>query len=345
MKIKVETEEKYYCMEPERLISIAEMQNFKLVKNVVESDEYFTDIDSEYIKNRTCLRIRKSNNETMEVTFKGKSDSLLGQYCKLENNINADINQYENYVTLFSSLGFYSYCEVIKERMVYKLSTDKYYYSIMIDKISGIGGFVEFEIMSNREDAKRKDLYDALHLFVNKFESLNLKEATKPYRDIVADNVYDNLFKDKEINEIILNLDDELELLEKDFFKKYKDKISDKLGSNIKWGEYKKNKDVDSKIIDLVDEYLDNMIIDNKELIVCFKLLEKIKYKKSFVTNINEVFYTHLFAKLNIEIKNIIYIQNKLYKSLKDNSNVVILNEKNIRKVNSILFMVINHEN
>lgn len=345
MKIKVETEEKYYCMEPERLISIAEMQNFKLVKNVVESDEYFTDIDSEYIKNRTCLRIRKSNNETMEVTFKGKSDSLLGQYCKLENNINADINQYENYVTLFSSLGFYSYCEVIKERMVYKLSTDKYYYSIMIDKISGIGGFVEFEIMSNREDAKRKDLYDALHLFVNKFESLNLKEATKPYRDIVADNVYDNLFKNKEISEIVLNLDDELELLEKDFFKKYKDKISDKLGSNIKWGEYKKNKDVDSKIIDLVDEYLDNMIIDNKELIVCFKLLEKIKYKKSFVTNINEVFYTHLFAKLNIDIKNIIYIQNKLYKSLKDNSNVVILNEKNIRKVNSILFMVINHEN
>ena len=251
MKIKVETEEKYYCMEPERLISIAEMQNFKLVKNVVESDEYFTDIDSEYIKNRTCLRIRKSNNETMEVTFKGKSDSLLGQYCKLENNINADINQYENYVTLFSSLGFYSYCEVIKERMVYKLSTDKYDYSIMIDKISGIGGFVEFEIMSNREDAKRKDLYDALHLFVNKFESLNLKEATKPYRDIVADNVYDNLFKNKEISEIVLNLDDELELLEKDFFKKYKDKILDKLGSNIKWGEYKKNKNVDSKIIDL----------------------------------------------------------------------------------------------
>ena len=61
--------------------------------------------------------------------------------------------------------------------------------------------------------------------------------------------------------------------------------------------------------------------------------------------NINEVFYTHLFAKLNIDIKNIIYIQNKLYKSFKDSSNVVILNEKNIRKINSILFMVINHEN
>ena len=50
-------------------------------------------------------------------------------------------------------------------------------------------------------------------------------------------------------------------------------------------------------------------------------------------------------AQLNIDIKNIIYIQNKLYKSFKDSSNVVILNEKNIRKINSILFMVINHEN
>ena len=57
------------------------------------------------------------------------------------------------------------------------------------------------------------------------------------------------------------------------------------------------------------------------------------------------MYNSFLFAKLNIDIKNIIYIQNKLYKSFKDSSNVVILNEKNIRKVNSILFMVINHEN
>ena len=41
--------------------------------NIHDIDEYFTDINGEYIQNRTCLRIRKTNNKSMELTFKGKS--------------------------------------------------------------------------------------------------------------------------------------------------------------------------------------------------------------------------------------------------------------------------------
>ena len=49
--------------------------NFKKIEDndINDVDEYFTDINSEYIKNRTCLRIRKTNNKQMEITFKGKS--------------------------------------------------------------------------------------------------------------------------------------------------------------------------------------------------------------------------------------------------------------------------------
>ena len=49
--------------------------NFKKIEDndINDVDEYFTDINSEYIKNRTCLRIRKTNNKHMEITFKGKS--------------------------------------------------------------------------------------------------------------------------------------------------------------------------------------------------------------------------------------------------------------------------------
>ena len=57
--MKIETEVKYYCLEPERLVKLAEKLKFKKVKELEESDEYFTDIDSNFIKNRTCLRIRK----------------------------------------------------------------------------------------------------------------------------------------------------------------------------------------------------------------------------------------------------------------------------------------------
>ena len=101
MSISVETESKYYCIEPEKLITCCETLGLKRIKSTIEQDEYFTDLNSTFIKNRTCLRIRKNNNNKMEITFKGKSLKLLGLYSKIENNINADIDQYENYIGLF----------------------------------------------------------------------------------------------------------------------------------------------------------------------------------------------------------------------------------------------------
>ena len=98
MLARVETESKYYCIEPEKLMNFCETLGFKKMRSISEDDEYFTDLDGTFIKNRTCLRIRKTNNSSMEVTFKGKSLELLGQYSKLENNIRADIGEYENYL-------------------------------------------------------------------------------------------------------------------------------------------------------------------------------------------------------------------------------------------------------
>ena len=66
MKIRVETEEKYYCLNPKKLIEQIKQLDFIELNNKIESDEYFTDINSEYIKNRTCLRIRKVNKGEKE---------------------------------------------------------------------------------------------------------------------------------------------------------------------------------------------------------------------------------------------------------------------------------------
>ena len=233
MKIKVETEQKYYCFNPEKLIEKINELGFNELNKKSESDEYFTDINSEYIANRTCLRIRKTNNSKMEITFKGKSSSLLGKYCKLENNISADIGEYENFVNLFTSLGFYSYCEVIKERLTFEKYDDKYKYSIMIDSLPNIGGFVEFEILSEQEDSTKYELNIALKKFVNAFVDLNLKEETRPYRDVVADYIYSkNCPKDK-LEDIYVNIDEFIVNYEKEFFKKYKDVIAKETNKSI----------------------------------------------------------------------------------------------------------------
>ena len=346
--MKVETEEKYYCIEPENLIRIAEKLKFKPTFKQEEIDEYFTDIDSNFIKNRTCLRIRKTDNKTMEITYKGKSDSLLGLFCKLENNISTDINNYENYVNLFSSLGYYSYVEVIKKRLTYELTEDKYKYSIMIDTLSEIGGFVEFEIISEQEKSTKEELKKKLNNFVSKFSELKLKEATEPYRDIVAKHIKQKLVENKNILNLCINLDGELLKYEKEFFKKYKDEIAKKCHSNIKWGEYKKNSEIDKKIVPFVEEYLENLIFDGKELLVSIELLKKIKYAKYFFTKVNESFCKSFFNKLNIETDNILYIKNNetimslLNKNEIDIKKSILINNSNFKENNSLFFILIN---
>ena len=336
MKIKVETEQKYYCFNPEKLIEKINELGFNELNKKSESDEYFTDINSEYIANRTCLRIRKTNNSKMEITFKGKSSSLLGKYCKLENNISADIGEYENFVNLFTSLGFYSYCEVIKERLTFEKYDDKYKYSVMIDSLPNIGGFVEFEILSEQEDSTKDELNIALKKFVNAFVDLNLKEETRPYRDVVADYIYSkNCPKDK-LEDIYVNIDEFIVNYEKEFFKKYKDVIAKETNKSIKWGAFRKDKSLNGILINYIDQYLDNLIYDSKELLVAMQLLEMLPQKKHFITKTNEVFFTHFFGMLNIELDDVIFTEeDSLNQVIKRNSidlkHSMILNKKDLK--------------
>lgn len=349
MKIKVETEQKYYCFNPEKLIEKINELGFNELNKKSESDEYFTDINSEYIANRTCLRIRKTNNSKMEITFKGKSSSLLGKYCKLENNISADIGEYENFVNLFTSLGFYSYCEVIKERLTFEKYDDKYKYSIMIDSLPNIGGFVEFEILSEQEDSTKDELNIALKKFVNAFVDLNLKEETRPYRDVVADYIYSkNCPKDK-LEDIYVNIDEFIVNYEKEFFKKYKDVIAKETNKSIKWGAFRKDKSLNGILINYIDQYLDNLIYDSKELLIAMQLLEMLPQKKHFITKTNEVFFTHFFGMLNIELDDVIFTEeDSLNQIIKRNSidlkHSMILNKKDLKEINSVLLIIMNND-
>lgn len=346
--IKVETEKKYYCMEPEELEKKAQDMGFDLISKSSESDEYFTDINNEFIKNRTCLRIRKVDNKSMEITFKGKSTSFLSQYCKLENNISADINQYDNYISFFSSLGFYSYVVVEKERVTYSMKKDEYSYSIMLDKLKDIGGFVEFEIVVEQEKSNLDVLNNELNSFVSSFNEISLKEVSKPYRDIVAEYVFDKNIVSKNTTDLYINIDNELMYYEKDFFKKYKDLISINCNRSIKWGEYKKNAHIGEEVVGLIDNYLDNLIFDNNSLYVTINLLKRINMNIHFITEVNEVFYSHLFGKLCIELNDITYLNDEIFvKYVKRTgiSNQLIINKQNLNEVNSILLILINYIN
>ena len=206
MAKRLEIEQKFYFNDIKSLYDLLSKNNLtkKESENISDSDEYFTDIDSEYIKNRTCLRIRKTNNTNMEITFKGKSINFSNFYAKSENNINIDINDYSNLVDMLGSLGFYSYTTVTKSREVYNKTEDNIEYNVMIDKVEGIGSFIEFELLSD-ESIGIENLTNKLNQFIENFKSLNLEKAMLPYRDYSAKTIYENYLKDKDT--IIIDFD------------------------------------------------------------------------------------------------------------------------------------------
>ena len=125
MDKRLEAEKKYYCVNSDDLMDKINTLGFKLIKSGTEMDEYFTDINSEYIRNRTCLRIRITNNEDMEITFKGRSRDFTNTFAKLESN----------FKNLFSAIGYYSYTIVNKERYTYQMKDENVIYNIMFDSI------------------------------------------------------------------------------------------------------------------------------------------------------------------------------------------------------------------
>ena len=206
MAKRLEIEQKFYFKDIKSLYDLLSKNNLtkKESENISDSDEYFTDIDSEYIKNRTCLRIRKTNNTNMEITFKGKSINFSNFYAKSKNNINIDINDYSNLVDMLGSLGFYSYTTVTKSREVYNKTENNIEYNVMIDKVEGIGSFIEFELLSD-ESIGIENLTNTLNQFIENFKSLNLEKAMLPYRDYSAKTIYDNYLKNKDT--IIIDFD------------------------------------------------------------------------------------------------------------------------------------------
>ena len=139
-------EKKFFCDNSDDLIYKVLNFNMKLVDISYDIDEYFTDIESEYIKSMICLRIRRKNSQDIEIMYKGKSNEFLNLYTTKESNIIQDINNYEAIVELLSNLGFYTYVCVEKTRKTYSITRNKVIYNIMIDDIKDLGSFAEFEV-------------------------------------------------------------------------------------------------------------------------------------------------------------------------------------------------------
>lgn len=302
---RYEIEKKFFCDSSDDLIYKVLENHMKLVDISYEIDQYFTDIESEYIKSRTCLRIRRTNSEKMEITYKGSSKEFTNLYAKCETNIDLDIKNYEGIVELLANLGFYSYVIFNKTRKTYSITKDDLIYNVMIDDIKGLGSFAEFEILSNIDkDIDINILKEKLNIFIDGFSSLKLREAILPYRDFVAREIYNKNVK-RNFKRILLDV---LDIIPNINEKGIKEALCDsKTILNMKLIDKLMEKKVDIIIMykDLSEDtlkYIDSSInSDNKYTFKNIKDIENISLNDTLILK-DDVDYT--FSNLALIILN-----------------------------------------
>lgn len=184
MSNRIELEESYILNDNYDIYKLIKKNKFEFKERIIEEDTYFTDKEEKFIKDKICLRTRKTNEELLELTYKPKTDDNTKKYGKREVNIFINIEDYDDIKYVIKQLGYLEYVSFRKERETFTKIIDTIEYNIMIDKIEKVGSFVEFEILTDINKDKEK-LKSKLDEFIAKFKCDKLKEKILPYRDIV----------------------------------------------------------------------------------------------------------------------------------------------------------------
>lgn len=185
----IEVEAKFKCLDFEQLRKLCKIYKFRKQGTVKEKDDYYTDKEKIFIKDRVCLRFRNRDGQR-EFTYKGKSESNSHRFIKNEYNIQINDVEYKEKVNFLESLGFYKYVTVIKKRETYTKIDEFCMKNVVIDDVEKVGKFVEFEvIINNRTKFNKTEMKDILNRFIHDFRKVGLEKADLPYRDYVVEKI------------------------------------------------------------------------------------------------------------------------------------------------------------
>lgn len=205
----LEVEQKFLCLNNVALENTLKNENFIEMGTERESDNYYSDLEGDFIKSRTCLRIRTRNNFA-ELTHKGKSHSFFGSFSKVEHNIAISPGLVPEYNDILNSLGFAKYVTVEKTRRTFLKTLGYYRCIVAIDNLNSIGEFIELEISGSvdNKDVNKGEAENLLQKMIEIFSSCDLKPANFPYRDYVANYLAKEFLHKTEIKTIIINFEE-----------------------------------------------------------------------------------------------------------------------------------------
>lgn len=319
----MEVEDKFYCVDEDGLIGALENDGYKETSELYEEDDYFSDLDGNCIKDRVCIRLRKSSRKT-EFTFKGKSDAFSSRYSKIEKNFPITVERLESFKETLVDMGYYPIVNLGKKRKLFSKKINDNIYNVSFDEINDEDIFVEFEILILKFNVSSSTKTEQeLENFIKPYKKYLDKEANLPYRDFCSNKIVNNIIKKDQTEALIFDLDGTIIPSEHLFFDVYSQVAKEFFNYTIRKEDYKTEELIKGeKLIDLLeskdkisgysrDKFFEELykryserfisFCDNNKIRNNFKLLTELAkdYKLGLSTASKRIFVESLLDKMN----------------------------------------------
>jgi len=165
----LEIEIKAYCDDHHAVIEKAVVLGARHGRSVREKDLYLNHPGRDFRKTDEALRLRQVDSAVV-LTYKGPK---LGTGTKTRREVEVAVDDFEKTLEILKLLGFIPSGTVEKERDIYKLGDIE----ICIDRVDGVGNFVELELMGTDRERVEQELFSlAGELGLSRFETKSYLE-------------------------------------------------------------------------------------------------------------------------------------------------------------------------
>lgn len=158
-----EIEIKAYCDDANAFVQKLVARGAEKHGELYQKDVYFNHPARDFRETDEAFRIRTVNGESM-VTYKGPK---LSTRAKTRKEFETSVGDFDTVYSILESLGFIESGTVEKNRSEYELEG----VTVCVDRVTGLGEFVEFEKIGDEIEKTEKILFDlAADFGLDRFE-------------------------------------------------------------------------------------------------------------------------------------------------------------------------------
>lgn len=144
----IEVEQKYRVSDHADVLSRLLEMGVTVSAEIEQRDTYYAHPARNYAKTDEALRIRRVDDRSY-VTYKGPK---LDATTKTRREIELPTDSPDEFDQLFMALGFTAVAEVVKRRRVVRVPGERFSVEVALDKIKGLGDYVELEVGTDQVD-------------------------------------------------------------------------------------------------------------------------------------------------------------------------------------------------